>query len=104
VVILAFHCRWTDAVTSANPLNGNVLPALRKVDAATELVTSFGAKFHVLGAAVDEASFERATLRHVRNHTRPDDAVLYFHSKGVSDDKQARHLPHALRAMLPVLL
>ena len=68
-------------------------PAPRQVDAASALLTSFGDKFHVLGAAVDEASFERATLRHVRNRTRPDDAVLYFHSKGVSDDKQARASP-----------
>ena len=70
------------------------------MDAATELLTSFGDKFHVLSAAVDEASFERATLRHVRNNTRPDDAVLYFHSKGVSDDKQVRGVAQALHATL----
>ena len=66
------------------------------MDEAAALLTSFGDKFRVISAAVDETSFERATLRHVRNHTRPDDAVLYFHSKGVSDDKQARaKLPNA---------
>ncbi len=64
---------------------------VHQVEAAVALLTSFGDKFRVLGAAVDESSFERATLRHVRNRTEPDDAVLYFHSKGVSDDKQVWH-------------
>ena len=57
---------------------------------AIRLVTGFGAKIKVLEQVVNSTEYERLTLHRIRENTVATDAILYFHSKGVSSKPQGQ--------------
>lgn len=58
------------------------------LDEASQLVTGYGQKFQIGMGRVRSSEFERLTLHLIRENTVATDAILYFHSKGVSSKHQ----------------
>ena len=60
------------------------------IDAASELLQSFGAKVSILQTSQDMQQMERLTLTSLARRVQPADRVLYMHSKGISygDDSE----------------
>ena len=63
-------------------------PDKEVVEQASKLVTGYGQKFQILKHGVKSKAFERLTLHLIRRNTVAADAILYFHSKGVSGKHQ----------------
>ena len=61
------------------------------IDAASELLQSFGAKVSILQTSRDMQQMERLTLTNLARRVQPADRVLYMHSKGISYEEGSEH-------------
>ena len=63
-----------------------VLAEQGALDEAAQLLLAFGAKIQIAATSSDLEQYERFTLLRMRAYVRPDDKVLYMHSKGVKSE------------------
>ena len=54
------------------------------VDSITSYIKTLPSKFHIEKTAVDDTTYERLTLNHIKHKISDSDRFLYLHSKGVS--------------------
>lgn len=59
------------------------------IEAASQLLQSFGAKVKILETRQDAAQMERLTLTKLAQTVKPKDRVFYMHSKGISYEEDS---------------
>lgn len=69
-------------------LCGLTAPSSETLAEAEQFVTGYGKKFQIVAQGVNSTDFERLTMHQIDKYTVATDAILYFHSKGVSSKHQ----------------
>ena len=60
---------------------------LTEITVIKELIALYGSKCIIVAEGPGDTSYERFTLQKIREYIKPEDKLLYIHSKGVTDKK-----------------
>lgn len=65
---------------------------LSNIEQIADLFSRAGQKFRPLRVAVGDQTYERFTLKEIRNIVKPEDIFCYIHSKGITRPKEKENI------------